>query len=541
VAGASFGGAVMTIAVGDVDGDHRDDLVIGTTAGVQVFSHLTDLGTPLPAPTFRAPGTGFYTGVVLGDVDGDGRGDLVIAADDTATVWIATGHGTFTAARTITPVFAVVAAGDTDRDGRDDVVIRDDVDASSLYLGCRSRELGCDGGLQAAPAWTTPVPVIAMVPDINHDGRSEAIATGESPTIGTELGHVSLYLSDRRTGLAATPAWSMIGDPNYLVFGRSIVAPGDLDGDGKRNEFVMTSAGRMYAFFPQLHDLASLQPAVAWPPHDRAQDQIDAGDFTFSSGTQVVAAAGDIDRDGYDDVIVGDVEAFGETAGRVEIFGGGRLAKRAPSPYLPGAPVCHPPATGKPDLTVDGGAMARSLFVAHASFEADACVIAEGCVNAPGDRKLLKFTTAIGNYGGSAAVIPGPDTAPELYHENCDGDLELSDFAVFELLDPTGTTVTVGRKQSFFLVDVNPVCLGGAPETVYFPDRGVSPGWADVYTADVDCQWLDVTDVPDGRYTLRVTVDTQHLVDQDDVLPDTASVDIELAGDRVSTIGEAGR
>jgi hypothetical protein len=33
--------------------------------------------------------------------------------------------------------------------------------------------------------------------------------------------------------------------------------------------------------------------------------------------------------------------------------------------------------------------------------------------------------------------------------------------------------------------------------------------------------------VTDVRYTLRVSVDTQHIVDQDDVLPGTASVDVQ--------------
>src|SRR5262249_31641191 len=37
--------------------------------------------------------------------------------------------------------------------------------------------------------------------------------------------------------------------------------------------------------------------------------------------------------------------------------------------------------------------------------------------------------------------------------------------------------------------------------------QGITAGCADVYSFDLGCQYLDVTGVPDGNYTLRVTVD----------------------------------
>jgi len=49
--------------------------------------------------------------------------------------------------------------------------------------------------------------------------------------------------------------------------------------------------------------------------------------------------------------------------------------------------------------------------------------------------------------------------------------------------------------------------------------QGISVGMADLYEAALDCQWLDVTDVPPGRYTVRVAWDPQGLLpdgDRDD-------------------------
>jgi hypothetical protein len=529
--------ARLALAVGDVDGDHRDDLLVSSAAGVQVFTGISNLGAPLGAPTFRVPGTGTFTRALLADVNGDHRDDIVSTRAGDTTVWLSTfgaATGPFTAARVLSPASFIVAAGDTDHDGKDDLIVADGVD-SRLFRGCRAHDRDCDGGLRSAPAWTIAQTVIGMIPDINHDGLSEALVTDS----GFGAGRVWLYLSDRSTGgMSLMPVWSTLGDPGYPGFARQIIVPGDLDGDHRSNDFVISSAGRVYAFFPRLDQLAALQPGFAWPREDTTRDQIAAGDLTFRSSV-VVAAAGDVNRDGYSDLIISDPPNFlgDNQPGRVYLVAGGRRPRQGDPPFLPGAVVCNLPQTGKPDLTVDEPALKRSLFVDNVVFAPDACEIAEGCVGGPGARRLLRFATSVANFGGAPAIIPGVDTAPELYHLNaCEDEFELDGFSQFDLIDPTGATATVGRKQAIFLVDLASNCINAGPATDYFPDQGVTPGWGDVYDARTRCQWLDVTDVPDGRYTLRISIDVDHLVDQDDALPDSASIDIELAGSSVTVL-----
>jgi hypothetical protein len=71
---------------------------------------------------------------------------------------------------------------------------------------------------------------------------------------------------------------------------------------------------------------------------------------------------------------------------------------------------------------------------------------------------------------------------------------------------------------------------------------GMTPGWADIYTADLPCQWLDITDVPDGTYSLSVGVDLNNLIDENDVLPNTAAVDVHIQGTtvKVTPVGAYG-
>jgi hypothetical protein len=53
-------------------------------------------------------------------------------------------------------------------------------------------------------------------------------------------------------------------------------------------------------------------------------------------------------------------------------------------------------------------------------------------------------------------------------------------------------------------------------------------GWADIYDSGLPGQWIDVTGVAPGNYTLEVTVNPDHILDEDDYTNNTVTVPVVI-------------
>lgn len=528
----------MTVSTGNVDGDGFADVLVSGQYGALVFKGQADLASVFTEPAFVVPGGGVYNNAVLADVNGDGLDDVASVRGVAVSVFLATPGapgGPFTLVERAEPLYtgSVRRAGDVDGDGAQDLVLSSSMgDGYSLVPGCKSDSPGpCEGGLAAQPFWTVDSQSLSLFPDVNGDGVPERFT-------GPGGGTVRLHLSEAGGGYASAPTWSAMGDPVFANFGSPITAVGDVDGDGQRQDFVVGSDGRLYFYSPAEGVSSALNPVWSWPRADVLPQGYE-GFHRFA-----VIAPGDLNGDGFDDLVAGMAPPAGLVdgpAGRVVILGGGQVpAEPATAPYLPQVAGCGltlDPEHGKADLAVDAAVLARTLYVERRTFAADSCEIQEGCVPAPGERRLLRFSTSIQNLGSAAAVVPGWDERPDLYiWDECHGHDHLTNFAQYALRDAQGNEVVEGRKQGFYLIDYQRQCDDAAPYHLSLDRMSISAGWTDIYVADIPCQWIDITDLTDGTYSLRVGVDEQDIIEEADVLPNEAILNVRIQGDSVTVV-----
>lgn len=172
-----------------------------------------------------------------------------------------------------------------------------------------------------------------------------------------------------------------------------------------------------------------------------------------------------------------------------------------------------PTTTSPPDLEIDPRDALRSMRITREQFDSTSCALQEGCLFAPGDRRLLRFTTTVRNTGGSELKIGAPEVHEEFEFSACHKHHHLNDITSYELVEKNtrqpaninGVRV-VGRKQGFCFRDSER--FGNGPSTAVFDCelQGLSAGWTDVYDSTLDCQWLDITDLRPGNYLLRLVV-----------------------------------
>ena len=174
----------------------------------------------------------------------------------------------------------------------------------------------------------------------------------------------------------------------------------------------------------------------------------------------------------------------------------------------PGDPGCDQ----GPDLEVVQQDLRNSIYASTITVGPDNCYISEGCLNGYGARQIIRFTTHIKNIGTMDYYIGNPTDHPDQFSwGNCHHHWHYEGYANYTLFDTAGTEIPIGFKFGFCVLDLE--CSGGGTGQFGCNNMGISHGCGDIYNSGLDCQWIDVTDVPDGDYTLAVQVNYDHSPD----------------------------
>ena len=332
--GAELGYAVAS--AGDVNGDGFADVIVGarlydggnTNGGSTWVYHGSAMGLSTTAAWVKQSSQGSaqfgFSVAPAGDVNGDGYADVIVGApyyDDGqndeggAFVYLGSASGLDTAAvwRKFSDQananfgWSVASAGDILGNGRDDVIVGapeyNGQGAAFVYLGSATHGVNGDPhwskvGGQADSKFGRSV---ASAGDVNGDGYADIIVGAPFYDSGqTNEGKVFVYHSSA-FGLDGIPDWSKESGQAGARFGVSVASAGDVDGDGYADVIVgspnydngQSNEGKAYVY---LGSASGLKTAPDWT---KESNQADA-QFGLS-----VASAGDVNGDGYTDVIVG--------------------------------------------------------------------------------------------------------------------------------------------------------------------------------------------------------------------------------------------
>ena len=325
-----LGGAVAS--AGDVNGDGFADLLLGSPGAssnkgkVQVYAgdaaFAWDAAHRLISINGSVASGRFGAAVcTAGDVNGDGISDLAMAAPDqggmgavkvfhgspdkpaAAPQWTVASGGPFAVGPT-----CVASAGDVNGDGYSDVLVA--TSGGAIGTGSVMLYLGSATGLPALPAWTKAGEnvgdlfgySVSSAGDVNGDGYSDVLVGAPGWPNYSWKGKVYLYLGSA-AGLAAAPAWTTTGEALDARLGYSVASAGDVNGDGYTDVVLGSynfksgaiNVGKAYVY------LGSAAGLAAVPNWTALGESAVNGAFG-----QSVSLAGDVNGDGYDDILIGD-------------------------------------------------------------------------------------------------------------------------------------------------------------------------------------------------------------------------------------------
>ncbi len=242
--------------------------------------------------------------------------------------------------------YSVSGAGDVNGDGYSDIVIKAigpgisyspglgtsyvifgkasgfaDINLLSLSSTQGFRLLGAAGGDESTSS-------VASAGDVNGDGYSDIVigASNASPNSRSQAG-TTYVIFGKATGFAdinlssitSTQGFRLFGAANYEASGWSVASAGDINGDGYSDIVIGAPSGRKsYVIFGKATGFADID--LLSITNTKGFKIFGAAQYDYCGHS--VASAGDVNGDGYSDIIIGSPNAGGySTTSSAVIFG----------------------------------------------------------------------------------------------------------------------------------------------------------------------------------------------------------------------------
>ena len=325
---------VCVSGVGDVNGDGFDDLIVGASGddnngtqsgSARVFSGLD--GSVLF--TVNGDNANDYFGYSVsgaGDVNGDGFNDFIVGATGDDNNGTRSGSARVFSGSDASVLFtfngdseldffggSVSCAGDVNGDGFADLIVGANGDDNN---GSRSGSARVFSGADGSVLFTFNGDnsddffgrSVSDAGDVNGDGFADLIAGAfGNDENGNYAGSARVF-----SGADGSVLYNFYGDNGYDLFGFSVSGAGDVDGDGF-DDLIVGAAGADNGGTARVYSGADGSVIYNFN-----------GDSTGDFFGRSVSLAGDVNGDGFDDLVVGAYydDNIGNDSGSARVFSG---------------------------------------------------------------------------------------------------------------------------------------------------------------------------------------------------------------------------
>lgn len=165
----------------------------------------------------------------------------------------------------------------------------------------------------------------------------------------------------------------------------------------------------------------------------------------------------------------------------------------------------------------------RQVYVKYRYFEHESAEVHEKCVKSSGWRKLVTFSSVDSNNGkyafhlgpvnyhvGNDTLNPTFQRGGLFYLDPRHGHYHTPYYSNFTAEGKYHTFASNDTKRGFCLVSskrvVNDIWAPWASPYTACDFQGITAGSADIYNEGIPCQWIDITDLPEGKIDLGVKI-----------------------------------